>query len=154
MYKNKLRLLFPLLMFFATIVFAQSQEKIRQAAEQGDAQAQAQLASMYLLGWQGFEQNNELAAQWMQKAAEQGIVEAQVVMGALYDRGLGVPGNPDTATRWYEKAAAQGHGTSLAILGRNEAPKGSVQFNYQTMRLTAARSIPREYAKRFLIKKQ
>ena len=53
----------------------------------------------------------------------------------------------------YEKAAAQGHGTSLAILGKNPTAKGSVKFSYQGLRLKAARSIPKEYAKRFLMKK-
>ncbi len=145
--------LLPFLLVVSMAVFAQSQEEIKQLAEQGDAQAQAKLASMYLLGWQGFEQNNELGAEWMEKAANQGVIDAQVVMGALYDRGMGVLGNRETATKWYEKAAAQGHGTSLAILGRNETAKGSVQFNYQAMRLNAARSIPREYAKRLLMTK-
>lgn len=147
------RLVLPLLMLLSLQVFAQSQEEIRQLAEQGDAQGQAKLASLYLMGWQGHEQNNEQAAEWMKKAAEQGVVEAQVVMGAMYDRGLGVPNDRNAATQWYEKAAAQGHGTSLAILGRNETAKGSVKFSYQAMRLNAARSIPREYAKRFLMTK-
>lgn len=153
MYKILKLFFFSLMMSLSISTFAGSQEEIQQLAEQGDAQAQAKLASMYLLGWQGFEQNNEKAAEWMKKAADQGIVEAQVVMGALYDRGLGVPGDRGAANKWYEKAAAQGHGTSLAILGRNDTAKGSVKFSYQGMRLNAARSIPREYAKRFLMKK-
>lgn len=126
---------------------------VQQAAEQGSPQAQAKLAALYLLGRDGYEKNDKLAAEWMEKAAKQGNVDAQVVMGALYDRGQGVTGDTDKATQWYEKAAAQGHATSLAILGRNDAAKGSVQFNYQAMRLNAARSIPTEYAKRFLTSK-
>ncbi len=153
MFKVLQRLLLLFLLSASMSVMAQSQEEIKQMAENGDAKAQAKLASMYLLGWQGFEQNEELAAQWMKKAADQGVIDAQVVMGALYDRGMGVAANRDTATKWYEKAAAQGHGTSLAILGRNETAKGSVKFSYQAMRLNAARSIPREYAKRFLMSK-
>ncbi|WP_031433083.1 tetratricopeptide repeat protein [Methylomarinum vadi] len=153
MFKFVKPLLLLLLFSFSLASLAQGQQEIIQLAEQGEAKAQAKLASMYLLGWQGFEQNNELAAKWMKKAADQGIVDAQVVMGALYDRGLGVPGDRDMATKWYEKAAAQGHGTSLAILGRNDTAKGSVKFSYQAMRLNAARSIPREYAKRFLMSK-
>jgi hypothetical protein len=57
------------------------------------------------------------------------------------------------ATQWYEKAAVKGHGASLALLGRNETAKGSVAFNYKTARLTAARQIPTEYAKKILLKK-
>ncbi|WKJ92056.1 tetratricopeptide repeat protein [Methylomonas montana] len=128
-------------------------ESIKESAEQGNALAQAKLASLYLLGREGFDKDEQKAAEWMEKAANQGVVDAQVIMGAMYDRGLGVTGDRDKATRWYEKAAAQGHGTSLAILGKNEAAQGSVQFNYQAMRLSAARSIPTEYAKKFLTTK-
>lgn len=138
------------LIFMCDGAGAESAEQIRQAASQGDPQAQAKLASLYLLGRDGLEKDEKLAAEWMEKSAAQGVVDAQVVMGAFYDRGIGVAANRDQATEWYEKAAAQGHGTSLAILGKNPAAKGSVQFNYQAMRLNAARSIPAEYAKRFL----
>jgi len=135
------------------VLWALDTDGIRHMAEQGNPQAQAQLASLYLLGREGVEKDEKLAAAWMQKAADQGLIDAQVVMGALYDRGIGVDPDRNKATQWYEKAATQGHGTSLAILGKNEAAKGSVQFNYQAMRLNAARSIPTEYAKRFLTAK-
>jgi TPR repeat protein len=141
---------FSLLALSAQVVLAESAESIRQEAAQGSPQAQAKLAALYLLGREGVEKDEALAAEWMEKSANQGVVDAQVVMGALYDRGIGVMADRDKATKWYEKAAAKGHGTSLAILGKNEAAAGSVQFNYQAMRLSAARSIPTEYAKRFL----
>ncbi len=135
------------------VVAGQTPEEITELAEQGDALGQAKLASLYLLGRSGIEVDHIIAAKWMEKAANQGLVEAQVTMAALYDRGMGVKGDKKTATRWYEKAAAQGHGTSLAILGKNPTAKGSVKFSYQGLRLKAARSIPKEYAKRFLMKK-
>ncbi|PPD32250.1 MAG: hypothetical protein CTY19_11645 [Methylomonas sp.] len=141
---------FSLLALSAQVVLAESAESIRQEAAQGSPQAQAKLAALYLLGREGVEKDEALAAEWMEKSANQGVVDAQVVMGALYDRGIGVMADRDKATKWYEKAASKGHGTSLAILGKNEAAAGSVQFNYQAMRLSAARSIPTEYAKRFL----
>ena len=127
--------------------------EVIQQAEQGDALSQAKLAAMYLLGREGLAKNPVKAAEWMEKAADQGLLEAQVVMAAMYDRGLGVKQDVKTATGWYEKAAKQGHGASLAILGKNEAPKGSVGFNYKTMRLQASKQIPNEYAKRILRKK-
>ena len=127
---------------------------VQELAEQGDALAQAQLASLYLLGRDGYEVNEKEASNWMLKAANQGLVEAEVVVAAMYDRGLGLPHDVNKATQWYEKAAAKGHGASLAILGRNQAPKGSVAFSYKTMRLKAAKQIPTEYAKRFLLKKK
>ena len=137
----------------AQFVFAENTAEVKQSAEQGSPQAQAKLASLYLLGREGVEVNEALAAEWMEKAAKQGLMDAQVVMGAMYDRGLGVTNDRDKATAWYQKAAAQGHSTSLAILGKNDAAQGSVQFNYQAMRLSAARTIPNEYAKKFLINK-
>lgn len=142
-----------LLLLQSVAVLAQNAEGVKQSAEQGNAQAQAKLAALYLLGRDGFEKDEKLAAEWMEKAANQGLVDAQVVMAAMYDKGLGVTGDRDKATQWYEKAAAKGHATSLAILGKNDAAKGSVQFNYQAMRLNAARSIPTEYAKKFLTTK-
>lgn len=142
-----------LLLLQSFALFAQTSDGIKHLAEQGDAQAQAKLASLYLLGRDGFEKDEKMAAEWMEKAANQGLVDAQVVMAAMYDKGMGVIGDRDKATQWYEKAAAKGHGTSLAILGKNDAAQGSVQFNYQAMRLNAARSIPTEYAKKFLTAK-
>ena len=127
--------------------------EIQQVAKTGDALGQAKMASLYLLGREGINKDNKLAAEWMLKAANQGLVEAQVVMAALYDRGLGVKHDVKMADSWYEKAANQGHGASLAILGRNDAAKGSIAFNYQQMRLGASRQIPNEYAKRFLRQK-
>lgn len=141
------------LLSFSIMAGAQTTEEIQQLAEQGDALGQAKLASLYLLGRNGVEQDEKQAAEWMQKAAEQGLVEAQVAIAAMYDRGMGVTANKETATQWYQKAAKQGHGTSLAILGKNPTAKGGVKFGYQGMRLNAARSIPKEYAKRFLMKK-
>lgn len=125
---------------------------IKESAEQGNALAQAQLGALFLLGRDGYEVNLQEAAAWMLKAAEQGLLEAEVVVAAMYDRGLGMPQDVKKATQWYEKAAAKGHGASLAILGKNEAAKGSVAFNYQAVRLKAATQIPNEYAKKILLK--
>lgn len=125
---------------------------LQDSAEQGNALAQAQLGALFLLGREGYEVNVQEAAAWMLKAAEHGLLEAEVVVAAMYDRGLGMPQDVKKATQWYEKAAAKGHGASLAILGKNEAAKGSVAFNYQAVRLRAAAQIPNEYAKKILLK--
>ena len=153
MYKSIKVLIISCLLSISMIVSAQTTEEIQQLADQGDALGQAKLASLYILGRQGIEVDNQQAAKWMKKAAEQGLVEAQVIVAAMYDRGFGLKGDIKKATQWYGKAADQGHGTSLAILGRNPTAKGSVQFSYQGLRLNAARAIPKEYAKRLLMKK-
>ncbi|MDO9271124.1 MAG: sel1 repeat family protein [Methylobacter sp.] len=120
---------------------------------QGNAEAQAKLGAMYLLGRNGVETDEQKAAEWMLKSANQGFIEAEVIMAALYDRGMGVKNDVKMATAWYEKAAAQGHGPSLAILGKNAAAKGTVAFNYQAMRLSASKQIPTEYANKILLTK-
>ena len=138
---------------FSSNSFADVFAETKQKAEQGDALAQAQMGAMYQLGRNGVKKDAQQSAAWMLKAADQGLVEAEVFMAALYDRGLGVKQSVNTATQWYEKAAAQQHGTALAILGRNDAAKGSVAFNYKSMRLMASKQIPVEYSKRFLRQK-
>ena len=138
---------------FSIASLAQTAEEIQQRAKQGDALAQAKLASLYILGKNGIQADKQQAAKWMKKSAKQGLVEAQAAIAAMYDIGYGLRSDRNQSTQWYEKAAKQGHGTSMAILGKNPAAKGSVQFSYQSMRLNASKSIPREYAKRFLKKK-
>lgn len=122
-------------------------------AELGESLEQAKLASMYLLGREGFAKNPVKAFEWMLKAAEQGLIEAQVAVAAMYDGGLGIKQDVKKATSWYEKAAKQGHKVSLALLGKNKVAKGGVAFSYKAMRLQASKQIPKEYAKRFLRKK-
>jgi len=141
------------LLMFSYNSFAEVVAETRQKAEQGSALAQAQMGAMYQLGRNGVEKDAQLSAEWMLKAANQGLVEAEVFMAALYDRGLGVKQSIKTATQWYEKAAAQKHGTALAILGRNDVAAGGIAFNYKSMRLRASKQIPVEYSKRFLRQK-
>ena len=129
-----------------------AQALIRQSAEQGDAKAQAKLGAMFLLG-SGVEKDGQQAAEWLLKSANQGNIEAEVIIAAMYDSGLGVKNDVKMATKWYEKAAAQGNTTAMAILGKNDVAKGGVAFSYQAMRLSAAKQIPTEYAKRILLTK-
>jgi TPR repeat protein len=153
MFKAVKILLVSYLLSFSLVVAAQTADEIKQLAEQGDALGQAKLASLYILGKKGVEADNKLAAEWMKKAAKQGLLEAQAVVAAMYDIGMGMQGDRKKSTQWYEKAAKKGHGTSMAVLGKNPAAKGSVRFSYKSMRLSASKSIPREYARRFLMKK-
>ncbi len=148
----KLLIIFGLLVFSLS-GFATTFTDIKLQAEQGDALAQAKMGAMYQLGRNGIEKDEQLSATWMLKAANQGLVEAEVFMAALYDRGLGVKHDVHIATQWYEKAAAQNHATALAILGRNDVAKGSIAFDYKSMRLRASKQIPVEYSKRFLKQK-
>ena len=50
-----------------------------------------------------------LAAKWYQRAAKQGLAEAQLNLGLLYYIGEGVPMDKGMAAKWFHRAAAQGH---------------------------------------------
>ena len=58
-----------------------------------------------------------MARQWYEKAAAQGLAQAQHNLGLLYANGHGVPQDYATAWGWYEKAAAQGNAEAQTNLG-------------------------------------
>ena len=53
---------------------------------------------------------------WWQKAAEQGLVEAQVQLATQYFLGRGAPKDWKLAARWYEAAAENGDGGAQYII--------------------------------------
>jgi TPR repeat protein len=79
-------------------------------ANQGDADAQFNLALLYHLGV-GTPQDTRYAIYWYKKAAEQGHVNAQYKLGTLYRYGYGEEVLQDSkqAVYWLTKAAEQGH---------------------------------------------
>jgi TPR repeat protein len=81
-------------------------KEIREAAEQGDANAQDNLGFMYANG-EGVTQNYAEAVKWYRKAAEQGHPEAQFELGVFYHFGYGVAEDDVEAVKWYRKAAEQ-----------------------------------------------
>ncbi len=91
-YATALRLLFPL-------------------AEQGNARAQLNLGVMYNNGW-GVTQNDAEAAKWFRKAAEQGLANAQYLVGNMY-----VLQDYLEAVKWYRLAADQGLDIAQYALG-------------------------------------
>jgi TPR repeat protein len=80
----------------------------KQAAEQGDAEAQYALG-MYYYGGVGVVQDFNQAAYWYKKVAEQGNANAQYFLGRCYENGIGVVQDYHQAVEWYRKAAAQGN---------------------------------------------
>ena len=49
--------------------------------------------------------------------AEQGVAEAQFLLGVMYDKGQGVPQDYAEAVGWYRKAAEQGYAKAQYNLG-------------------------------------
>jgi len=81
-------------------------EAVKQAAEQGDAQAQYVLGAMYAHGNGGLAKNDRKAMEWFRKAAEQGDSKAQHAVARGYRYGLGVAKDEKRAREWYSKAEA------------------------------------------------
>ncbi len=88
----------------------------RPLAEQGHAEAQLVLASMYDIGL-GVPQDYPEAAKWYRLAAEQGNAKAQSKLGALYDIGLGVAQDHKEAAKWWRLAAEKGDAFAQLNLG-------------------------------------
>lgn len=89
-------------------------------ARAGNAQAQARLAWLYYHG-HGVRESDALALQWFERAARQGLPEAQFELGNMYAYGLAPP-RPETdgarlAAQWYFEAARQGHAAAQYSLG-------------------------------------
>jgi len=87
---------------------AEAPKWFRKAAEQGHAQAQAQVGELYLLGMDGVDKDLQQAITWFRKAAEQGDALGQAELAFMYETGAGVPQNYAEAVRWYTRAADQG----------------------------------------------
>jgi len=87
-------------------------------ANQGDADAQFNLALLYYTGL-GIPQDRRYAIFWYTKAAEQGHIQAQYFLGKLYNFGDGIEVRQDfkLAVYWLTKAAEQGHIQAQYLLG-------------------------------------
>ena len=114
--------------------FGQAASISRVGAEQGDARAQFEFASMYYKG-KGVRQDYGEAARWLRKAADQGYAKAQDALGAAYYYGQGVPQDYAEAVRWYRKAADQGDVKAQGFLGyMYYNGKGAPQDNAEAIR--------------------
>lgn len=80
----------------------------RARAEQGDANAEYHLASLYYQG-KGVPQSYTDAFRWYQKAADQGTPKGEYGVAYMYYWGLGVQQDYAQAFQWYRKAADQGY---------------------------------------------
>jgi TPR repeat protein len=91
-------------------------QRIRSAAQSGDAIAQYSLGVMYSDG-QGVPQDHAQAVQWYRKAAEQGNADAQFILGLEYANGGEIPQDYAQAERWYRKAIEKNHAEAQLFLG-------------------------------------
>ncbi len=75
------------------------------------------LAIIYEFGRHGIEVDIVAAAEWFERAAKLGHVEAMVELGLCYELGCGVEQSDEQALDWYTKAAHLGHATAKFSVG-------------------------------------
>ncbi len=90
--------------------------EFKSLAEQGNADAQTYLGSMYIRG-QGVPHDFAEALKWYRKAAVQGVPEAQYFLGMTYLQRHGINHDEVKAVKWLRKAAEQGHAQAEYSLG-------------------------------------
>lgn len=108
----------------------QAVEWYQKSAEQGHAEAQSALASMYRYG-QGVRRSSKRAFYWYQKSAAQDCDSAQASLAELYRDGEGVAEDSEQAMFWYRKAADQGakeYQLKLADALVDDAPHEAVHW--------------------------
>jgi uncharacterized protein len=72
-------------------------------------------------------QDDAAAISWYRKAADQGLVDSQFLLGVMYLAGRGVPQDYVAAKSWFLKAADQGHGDAQFNLGALYSGQGVSQ---------------------------
>lgn len=82
--------------------------EMRQAAADGNARAQFEIAAIYSEG-RAVTQDYAEAAKWYERAAAQGFVPAQYRLGNLYEVGTGVDKDLEVAKLWYQRGAEAGN---------------------------------------------
>jgi localization factor PodJL len=96
--------------------------QLREAAAMGNGEAQFVIATRYLNGENGLQQDFGKAAYWYGKSAASGNAPAQYRLGTLYERGKGVAKDLKAALGWYERSAALGNVKAMhnaAVLAAN-----------------------------------
>lgn len=112
-------------------------------ARAGNAPAQNRLALLYYHG-HGVRESDALALQWFERAARQGLAEAQFHLGNMYAYGLAaLPPDADAnrlAAQWYFEAARQGHADAQYSLGILFLTGSGVSQNAEQARQWIARA--------------
>ena len=106
-------------------------DAVRQAADQGDANAQFNLGFMYANG-EGVPKDDAEAARWYRMAANQGDAAAQYSLGVSYANGEGVRRTmpkPHAGTEWLPtrvtpmRSLTSGSCTTMAMVFSRTNPK-------------------------------
>jgi len=90
------------------------------SAQAGDARCQYMMGMLYVNGHVGTRSDSDLriAAGWFGKAAQQNLAPAQLNLGIMQEKGLGIPRDVNAARTSYQRAAAQGNASAKQALDR------------------------------------
>lgn len=116
--------------------FAKAVEIFKPAAEEGNPEAQANIAFMYYCGMH-FEKDHEKAAKWYLSAAQQNHLNAQFSLGTLYENGEGVKRDFSEAYFWYAIAEKQGDKDAQRLRRELERRLSSKQVQSLKKRIAA-----------------
>jgi hypothetical protein len=140
----------PLPQFLST----DSPEEIKRLADKGDVNAELQMG-LYHSSLTWGSRDDKLAAQWFEKAARHGQVDAQYHYGQALRDGQGVVQDYRTAFYWLEKAARQGHAQAQFALGEmyhaGTGTKSDKERAYLWFNLAAAQSVGKAATNRDLV---
>lgn len=116
--------------------------ELRQAAADGDARAQFEIAAIFTEG-RAVAQDIEEAARWYERSAAQGFAPAQYRLGNLYEAGTGVEKDLEMARLWYQRAAEAGNRMAMHNLAALYAggELGEQQFEAAAQWFTEAASL-------------
>ena len=70
---------------------------------------------MYYQG-EGVAKDEQEAVVWIRRAADQGLADAQFILGLMHLKGKGVAQDPKQAAAWLCRAADQDHAQAKAAL--------------------------------------
>lgn len=101
---------------YASGDYAAAARAWRKLAQEGDADAQFALGTLYQTG-RGVAQSDRQATEWFRRAAEQGSVPAQYNLGNAYKHGRGVEIDDAQAAHWWSRAAEAGLAPAQFNLG-------------------------------------
>lgn len=108
--------------------YAVAVREIRPLAEHGNREAQYYMGrvaqAVPAAGMPGTQAWTLESASWYRKAAEQGHVDAQLMLGEAFGKGLGVMENHAEALKWFRLAADQGSPRAMAALASNYLGRG------------------------------
>lgn len=100
----------------------------QQAAQQGNAKAQNQLAYLYLTG-KYVKKDYKLAFIWFSKAAQQDNLYAQYHLGNIYLKGKGVKRDKQQAYLWFYIARYNGHKQAIYTVDNLTATMSEQQLS-------------------------